>query len=204
MYRSFLSSRRVYTALALSAVACVLLLLLFPTSYGIYGANGIRDTPLTRLLPVVLGALAASTVHPVAPAMEATAPTRLLRIRVLSLGGIMLTQFLLLIISMATIQAIAGVGLTARDVAMYLSATAFWQGLCCLSAAFSSRMVAWAPPLTVLLFLLLYPWRDIDHPVEWNILLKINPFTVTLGGFFLLGGLLALGTVDTARLDARR
>ncbi|WPF66833.1 MULTISPECIES: hypothetical protein [unclassified Corynebacterium] len=201
MYRSFLSSRRVYTALALSTVACVLLLLLFPTSYGIYGANGIRDTPLTRLLPVVLGALAASTVHPVAPAMEATAPTRLLRIRALSLAGIMLTQFLLLLVSMAAVQASVGIGLMARDVAIYLSATALWQGLCCLSVAFSSRMAAWAPPLGVLLFLLLYSWKDSEHPVPWNMLLTINPFTIALSVIFLFGALIALGAVDTARWD---
>ena len=136
--------------------------------------------------------------------METTAPTRLLWIRALSLAGIMLTQFLLLAISMATTQANTNIDLTTRDMAMYLSATAFWQGLCCLSVAFSSRMMAWAPPLVVLLFLLLYPWKDIEHPVAWNMLLTINPFTVALSVLFLFGALFALGAVDTARRDARR
>ncbi|MBC3186805.1 hypothetical protein H7347_09545 [Corynebacterium sp. zg-331] len=204
MYRSFLSSRRIRTALLLSAAMCVLLLLIFPTSYGIYGANGIRDTPLTRLLPVALGALAASCVHPVAPAMEATAPTRLLRVRALSLAGIMATQLLLLALGMVLLQTTAHIGLTARDAAMYLCATALWQGLCCLSVALSARAVAWIPPLALLILLLLYPWRDAEHPVMWNMLLTINHLTITLSAVFLLGSLVALGTVDTARRDARR
>lgn len=158
MYRSFLSSRRLTVALLLGVIACVLLLLLFPTSYGIYDVRGDKDTPLTRMLPVLLGALAASTIHPVAPQVEATAPSRLLRIRALSLAGIMLIQILLFLGIMALIQTTAHIGLTGRDVAIYLSATMFWQGLCCLSVTFSTRITAWIPPLGVLIFLIMYSY----------------------------------------------
>ena len=201
MNRSFLFTRRVSLALLLSAVACVALLLLFPTSYGIYSANLTRDTPLTRLLPVALGALAASTVHSVAPSMEATAPTSLLRARLLSTTGVAATQIVLLGAIIAVLNPLAHLGITGHDVAMYLWATLFWQGLCCLCLSFSTSAKAWIVPLVVLLALLMYSWSDEYTPVPWNMLLTVNALTITMSLIAALTAGLALCWIDTQRVE---
>lgn len=204
MYQSFLSTRRVTLVLGLSLLACVVLLLLFGKSYGIGGVNEYRDTPLARLLPVLLGALAGSAVHPVAPSAEATAPTRLLHVRAITLSGLMIAQILIILVCIAALGSVRDLGVTTRDGAILVASTVFWQGLCCLCTALTAQMKAWFLPLLVLLVLLLYPWKSWDEPYPWNMLLTINPYTITANIVVLAGALVALATVDTTRIDNRR
>lgn len=178
MITTFLSTRRIGYALALSVLAATSLLWIMPISWGIPSANYALDTPLARLLPVVLGGLAGTTVNPVAPAMEDVAPSSLLRIRLFAMSVFCILQLVIVVCIAGLLRFFICVNLSVQDVTQTLIGTLFRQGICIICCCIIRNIRAWFIPLTVLLGLLIFAYDSSASPRNWNMLLTITHWTI--------------------------
>ncbi|AWE41712.1 hypothetical protein [Actinobaculum sp. 313] len=203
-----MKNRRILQVLIWSAVLTLGFLLIFPTSYGLPPANGVREIPLTRVLPVFLGVLAGTCAAGRGSGMEDLAGPRAKRGRALVLAGVCVAQLICLacLIAVVNLLAIDGV-IEARDALVFLAGTLFFQALCIISAYLFSGPVYWVIPMLAFFSQVAFPYQRFFEPNWWTVLLTINPVTVvTTAVLVVIAGALALfthpGIVTRARMHA--
>lgn len=180
-----MKTRRVATVALLSLAFAIILLSMHPTAYGIPGLSYVKDTPFSYLIGFILGSISATLVYPVSAVMEALAVGRVGRSRMLValLAGVV--QCAMIVFVATVLREAAGLDVPWSAVAVFMSSTIFFHGIGMISAGFFHGMSVWVIPIALVVFLLMFAWKDRDTPQPWNILLHTNPslFSVCLAVF---------------------
>ncbi|MBE6484284.1 MAG: hypothetical protein E7Z96_05870 [Actinomycetaceae bacterium] len=208
MLRLMMKNRRILQVLMWSAVLTLGFLLIFPTSYGLPPANGVREIALTRVLPVFLGVLAGTCTAGRGAGMEDLAGPRAKRGRALVLAVVCAAQLACLACLIAVVNLLAIDGaIEVRDALVFLAGTLFFQALCIISAYLFSGPAYWVIPMLAFFSQVAFPYRRFFEPNRWTVLLTSNPATVAMTvAWVVLAGVLALSThpgiVTRARMRA--
>lgn len=182
----------VLPVLALSALATIALVLLYPGSYGVQSLNYAMDTPLSALLPAVLGALAACCVRSTNAGLEQLAWPRLRVPRLATVAAVCAVQEVLVALTLVVSAMTLDLSIDGTKKVLLLVSSAFWQGLCVGSAAVLRGAWMWAPPCAVLAVVIAFAYDDQAVPRWWNPVLTLSPTTVSLSAVLLALGLLAV------------
>lgn len=200
--RLFAVTRRTHIIAALSLLIIVSLIVLPIGKYPIPSSNRVHDLPLANLIGVFLGLLTGSAVTSIAPDMEATATTRLTRVRPTFLA--VLTAFQTLAIwALGTLGVALKPELEAHDLGVYTVSTLFFTGLAIIAATFLTGHATWIPPVAVATPLALLPYAEFEMPQPWNILITANLPLVLLAVVTLAAGLAASALLRPPRWPRR-
>lgn len=188
--RLFAATRRTPIIAALSLLIIICLIVLPIGKYPIQSINHIRDLPLANLIGVFLGLLTGSAVTSIAPHMEATATTRLTRVRPAFLAA--LTAFHILAIwGLGAIGVALKPELEAHDLGVYTVSTLFFTGIAIIAATFLTGHATWIPPVVIATPLAILPYVEYETPQPWNILTTASLPLVLLAVATLAAGLAA-------------
>lgn len=141
--RTFLLTRRPLIPLLFAAILVIVLCRYADAPYAIASLNLALDTPMTFLIPGVLGATAALLSHSSTPDMEQVATPRLAQHRTILLAAVVLTQWVYLLGAAWAMHRFASVDVLPEITAQLWWATVFYQGICILSAAAFTSVKMW-------------------------------------------------------------
>lgn len=201
--RTFLLTRRPLIPLLFAAILVIVLCRYADAPYAIASLNLALDTPMTFLIPGVLGATAALLSHSSTPDMEQVATPRLAQHRTILLAAVVLTQWVYLLGAAWAMHRFASVDVLPEITAQLWWATVFYQGICILSAAAFTSVKMWILPLIMLTIPFMFGYAPNATPYWWNVLLTVHPFTSTLAVVLLAAGLIATRTCRQGFLEPR-
>lgn len=187
-----MKTRRVVAVAFLSLAFAIVLLFMHPTAYGIPGLSYVKDTPFSYLIGFILGSISATLVYPVSPGMEALAVGRVGRSRMLVALLACVVQCAMIVFVATGLREAAGLDVPWSAVTVFASSTIFFHGIGMLSAGFFHGMRVWIVPIALVVFLLMFAWKDRDTPQPWNILLHTNPLLFSMALAVFVSGLMVV------------
>lgn len=188
----FLQIRRAQLLTLLVVSVTVLFFALIPVSYGIPPLNNVRETPVFRVLPAVVGILCASSVNPVGSDQELLRGCRARNLR-------SALPFLLLFLALVTIaltgwlfslvypdQEVLGV------IAPMLTSTVIFTAVGIISACYLTGSWQVIPTAALFLVLVGFGFQTFITPYAWNIFFHISAPIALIAGLSAVLAFLAL------------
>lgn len=188
----FLHIRRTGLLTLVIVVSALVFFASIPVSYGIPPLNGVRETPVYRALPVVLGTACAAAVNPLSSDQELLRGHRARKLRTV----LPVALLILAIVAISSAGFIFARIYPDQEVipviAPMLTSTSIFASIGVISAAILPKAWQVAPTGIVFLILIGFGHRTFTNPQIWNILYEISTPIVAATVALLLGAFITV------------